>query len=189
MNGSVLRGTSSATRTMDQREIAALRPAAAPPARPRKAPAPARQVTSGIACFCGERFAETEALAFMLHLRAEVGDDLARLERRRARNREYERERRKDPEWRERRNERRKDPEYRARERANERERRKDPEYRARMNERERERRKDPEWRERRNERRNERRKDPEYRARERANERERRKAKARGVTVVPMAR
>ena len=129
----MLRGTSSATRTMDQREIAALRPAAAPPARPRKAPAPARQVTSGIVCFCGERFAESQALAFMLHLRAEVGADLARLERQREYYRERDRERRKDPEWRERANERR-----------NERrkERRKDPEYRARMNERQLERRK-----------------------------------------------
>ena len=143
--GSVLRGTSSTSRTLCQRELAALRPAVPGPARPRKAPVPAAQVTSGIACFCGERFALAQALEFMIHLRAEVGADLARLERQREYYRERDRERRKDPEWRERERERDrerwKDPEWRARKRERDRELRKDPEYRARMNEYQRERR------------------------------------------------
>lgn len=59
--------------------------------KPRKAPAkPARGavVTSGIVCFCGERFSEDQALEFMKHLRAELGRDLAILERQRKRWRE-----------------------------------------------------------------------------------------------------
>lgn len=142
MTGSVLRGTSSTTRTMDEREMAALRPAVAAPKRPRKPPVK-REVTNGIVCFCGERFAESQALEFMIHLRAEVGADLAVLQRRREYHSDYYRERRKDPEYRaresEQQRERRKDPGYRARQResnrASRRERMKDPEYRARQNE------------------------------------------------------
>jgi hypothetical protein len=72
-----LAGTSSAERTLDQRDLAAMRPQAAPRTRkPRSAPV-LREVTSGIVCFCGERFGEHQALEFMLHLRAEVGGVLS----------------------------------------------------------------------------------------------------------------
>lgn len=87
--GSRLAGTSSSTRTLGTRDLMALRPARESPRRQRaRAKGPRREVTSGIACFCGERFAESQALEFMLHLRAEVGDELQVLERRRARARD-----------------------------------------------------------------------------------------------------
>jgi len=84
------------------------------PRRPRSAPV-LREVISGIVCFCGERFSEGQALEFMLHLRAEVGDTLswaahqrelkrASVRRYRQRNidkiQEYEKKRMQDPETR-----------------------------------------------------------------------------------------
>ena len=60
-----------------------------------------REVTSGIICFCGEQFSETQALEFMLHLRAEVGADLQTLKKMRTDNAAYMRRKRaSDPEWR-----------------------------------------------------------------------------------------
>lgn len=141
--GSRLVGTSSSERTLDERELSSLRPAKQNAPRPRK-PTVLREVTKGIACFCGERFGEHQALEFMLHLRAEVGDDLAYLEgirsyrkarweqirqnpqraaQERARVAESARRRRSDPEARERENARRRsrrrsDPEYRERQNA-----------------------------------------------------------------------
>lgn len=152
---SIPRYTSKAEGFRTAEEIEAMRPMAEPrPRAPRKAPNPGlRQVTSGIVCFCGERFGEHQALEFMLHLRAEVGEDLAALERRRARDRERRRENRTDPvrreleaaymrEWRAR---KLADPEYREyrREQKNtaRRKLRADPEYRERENAADRERR------------------------------------------------
>jgi hypothetical protein len=112
--------TSTAEGFRDAKEIAGLR--AIPEARPRaprKAPVK-RAVSSGIVCFCGERFAESQALEFMLHLRAEVGEVLEWRERfltqnrlavRRYRDENIERVREQrerqsrlsqDPEWRKR---------------------------------------------------------------------------------------
>jgi hypothetical protein len=122
----------------------------AQPRRPRPAPV-LREVTSGIVCFCGERFGEHQALEFMLHLRAEVGEHLEKLERWRESYRQSHRRLREDPEWRERDKAQkraytarpevqaaqrayRRTPEYRARQRAHNRARRQDPEYRAREN-------------------------------------------------------
>lgn len=79
-----------------------MRPMAEPkPRAARKGAGPAlRQVTNGIVCFCGERFGESQALEFMLHLRAEYGEELGILERRRKYEREYwPRRRREDPEY------------------------------------------------------------------------------------------
>lgn len=77
--------TSKADGFRTAEEIAAMRPITEPkPRAPRKAASPAlRQVTNGIVCFCGERFGEHQALEFMLHLRAEVGDLADYRERRR----------------------------------------------------------------------------------------------------------
>ena len=92
MTDSKLRRTSGPERTLTQRELAAMRPAAAVARRRQPSGIPAlREVTSGIVCFCGERFGENQALEFMLHLRKEVGEDLAQLESYRAAQREYSR--------------------------------------------------------------------------------------------------
>jgi hypothetical protein len=133
----LLRGHYSDTRSLGPDDLAAMRPAAPPrPRKPRAArvvPAPAVTPASdvvfgGIACFCGERFGPDRAAEFMLHLRAEVGGDLAELARIR--------------EW------RRKvagNPGYRARQAARVRERRAaDPEFRERLNAAQRERRQRP---------------------------------------------
>lgn len=131
---SELRATSSRARTLDQRDLAALRPARENAPRQRK-PAVLREVTSGIVCFCGERFGESQALEFMLHLRGEVGADLEILERRRQRDRDLKQRHGADPE-------------YRARQNASHRERyATDSEYRLRIVERQRRRRADPEYR------------------------------------------
>src|SRR6266705_1062633 len=101
---SELRHTSSPERTLEQRDLESLRPARENAPRPRK-PSVLREVTNGIVCFCGERFGESQALEFMLHLRAEVGEVLAeheqklelireRASRKRERRREWMRERR-----------------------------------------------------------------------------------------------
>ena len=71
--------TSKAEGFRPAEEIAALRPIPEPKPR-RKRKTELRQVTNGIVCFCGERFGESDALDFMLHMRAEVGEDLAVLE-------------------------------------------------------------------------------------------------------------
>lgn len=126
MTGSVLRGTSSTTRTMDEREMATLRPAVAAPKRPRKPPVK-REVTNGIVCFCGERFAESQALEFMLHLRAEYGEVLDWRERRREAVAKYNRR-----------------PDIRTRQNEYNRIRRKDPEIRDRLNDQARQRRQEP---------------------------------------------
>lgn len=154
--GSVLRGTYSDKRSLGPRDLAALRPASPRPRRPRGPAAPAPETGHGIACFCGERFGEGQALDFMLHLRAEVGEDLRLLRnvRRwraatasrpeyRARQAAAARERRAtDPEWRDERN--RKGREYKARPEVRERRRKLDAErYAAQAA--------DPERRERRN--------------------------------------
>lgn len=145
---SKLVGTSSSTRTLDQRDLAALRPMPAPrPRAPRKA-TEKRVVSSGIVCFCGERFAESQALEFMLHLRAEVGSDLKVAESLRRRHREERRRISADPERAARRRERDRkrqarlmeDPEYRARQRAIQNAARADPEIRKRRAEAERDR-------------------------------------------------
>jgi hypothetical protein len=101
-SGSVPRYTSKAEGFRTAEEIAAMRPVAAPKPRAlRKAGNPGlRQVTNGIVCFCGERFGEAQSLEFMLHLRAEVGEHLARAERLRAYSRNYHKEHSTDPEWR-----------------------------------------------------------------------------------------
>lgn len=88
MAGNKLVGYSSETRTIDQREMARLRPAKKNAPRPRAKPI-LREVTSGIVCFCEERFGEHQALEFMLHLRAEIGADLAKLERQRTTKRRW----------------------------------------------------------------------------------------------------
>lgn len=79
--------TSTAEGFRDAKEIAGLR--AIPEARPRapRKQAEKRVVSSGMVCFCGERFSEAQALEFMKHLRAEVGGELAVLERVRAAHR------------------------------------------------------------------------------------------------------
>ena len=123
---SKLVGTSSSTRTLDERDLAALRPAIEVPLRDRRRkPAALREVTSGVVCFCGERFGEHQALEFMLHLRAEVGEYLTRIERRRTVDRETARRRMADPATAEK---------VRARHRESERRRRQDPEYAERVN-------------------------------------------------------
>ena len=71
-----LAGTSSNARTLDTHGLAALRPAAPRTRRTPRATSPAPEVSRSIACFCGQVFGEDQAIAFMLHLRAEVGDDL-----------------------------------------------------------------------------------------------------------------
>ena len=186
MTASKLTGVSSPERTLDQKDLAALRPAAPPrPRKPRTAP-PLREVTSGIVCFCGERFGEAQSLEFMLHLRAEVGEDLALLDRWRRSRREGQRRRLSDPEYRARhvaqgnksRRERMADPEYRARVNAQRRERMADPEKRARKNTQNRERLADPEVRARKNAQEREKRAaDPEKRARKNTQRREQRRA------------
>jgi hypothetical protein len=91
---SKLRATSSAERTLDARDLAAMRPVVQPARKPKTASRPAlREVTSGIVCFCGERFGEAQALEFMLHLRAEVGEELGVLRRLRTRSNDYRRRR------------------------------------------------------------------------------------------------
>ncbi len=123
MSTGELRGTSSAGRTLDQRDLASLRPQIAPKPKPRRAAPVLREVTSGIVCFCGQRFGESEALEFMLHLRAEVGEVLNWQKRIRTRDRVRWARRKADPENRARLNEqarasrarRMADPEYRAR--------------------------------------------------------------------------
>lgn len=144
--------TSKAEGFRTAEEIEAMRPVAAPkPRAPGTASNPRlRQVTNGIACFCGERFGEHQALEFMLHLRAEVGDVLKWREHTLSRERIKNRERNKDPE-------------YRRRKRESQRERMKDPEYRERQLERMREYRKDPQNLKRKRE------LDREYRARKKA--------------------
>jgi len=83
----LLRGHSSDIRTLDSRDLAAMRPQVSPRrARrvPRPAPPalpPASEIVGGVVCFCGERFAETQALEFMRHLRAEVQADMEVLAR------------------------------------------------------------------------------------------------------------
>jgi len=62
------------------------------PRKPRSAPV-LREVTSGIVCFCGERFGESQALEFMLHLRAELGETLKWV----AERKQYQRERQLRP--------------------------------------------------------------------------------------------
>jgi hypothetical protein len=149
-------GTSSSTRTLDERDLSSLRPAKENAPRPRK-PTVLREVTNGIVCFCGERFGESESLEFMLHLRAEVGEVLDWRERYRERERERHQKAWRDPEYRERQSRRKQqyaaDPAYRERERERQRERNRkrwaDPEYREAMNARSRELRADPEYRER----------------------------------------
>ena len=143
--------TSKAEGFRPTREIESLRPMAEPkPRAPRKAANPAlRQVTNGIVCFCGERFGESQALEFMLHLRAEVGEVLEWAGSKRTVIREASRRRRADPETRERLNrqqrERMRDPERRERKYARERERTKTPEVHTKRMEGQRQRRKDPE--------------------------------------------
>ena len=77
-DGSELRAVSSAERTLDARTLAAMRSVAQRKGRQRRADPQSlvREVTSGIVCFCGERFSEDRALEFMLHLRAEYGEVL-----------------------------------------------------------------------------------------------------------------
>jgi len=174
MAGSTPVHTSKAEGFRSAEEIAALRPMIESAPRPRK-PTVLREVTNGIVCFCGERFGEAEALEFMLHLRAEYGEDLVKLERARAWHREYMRNRRAtDPEFAER---------VRAQGRVSHQRRMADPETRARVNERANARFKercatDPEYRERAKEQRRETKRrlraDPERRERARARERER---------------
>jgi hypothetical protein len=143
MAGSRLVGTSSAERTLDQRDLSSLRPARENAPRPRK-PTVLREVTNGVVCLpehggkpCGRRFGEHQALDFMLHLRAEVGEDLTVLERwrerqRKQRNRRYA----TDPEVRRKKSERERaryhnDPDYRERVLAQQRTRKLTPEQRA----------------------------------------------------------
>jgi hypothetical protein len=133
MAESIPRYTSTADGFRTADEIAALRPVKANAPRPRKASAQRAMVSTGIVCFCSERFSESQALEFMKHLRAEVGDDLAVLERKRQserrRTREYLKRKAEDPEWRE---------QSRARRRARERRRNENPEYHERQKERKR---------------------------------------------------
>ena len=129
MNDSRLVGYSSSDRTLDARDLASLRPARANTPR-KKAKPVRREVTSGIVCFCGERFSEDRAL------RAEVGEVLEWREKILARARggaAKQRERmRSDPALRAKRNER---------ERRRYAERMADPELRGKRNERDRQRR------------------------------------------------
>lgn len=195
MSDSRLVGSFGPERDLDEQQLAEMRPAIQSAPRPRKPRVP-RELTSGIECFCGERFGEHQALEFMLHLRAEMGEYLRRVEHTRKYVREYQARRRtNDPEWRERRSaairaRRANDPEWREHKNAEVREwharKQADPEYRAQKNARNRERyaeqRADPEWRERNNARvrarRQVRMQDPEARARKNAQERERRARK-----------
>jgi hypothetical protein len=152
---SVPRYTSTAEGFRDAKELARLRPVKANAPRPRKPAGKPAVVASGIVCFCGERFSEAQSLEFMKHLRAEVGRDLALVNRRRAYYREWMKEYSKRPGVRERATEREReriatDPEYRERRHAAARERSRNPEVRARANERKRERiATDPEYRDR----------------------------------------
>lgn len=90
--------TSTAEGFRDEKFINSLRrPAEPKPRAPRKAPVK-RVASSEIMCFCGERFQLSQAREFMIHLRAEVGEDLATLERWRKGSRESQRRlRREDP--------------------------------------------------------------------------------------------
>lgn len=82
LDGSELRAVSSAERTLDPRTLAAMRSAGQRKARQRRiAQSSAPEISSGIVCFCGERFEEDRALEFMLHLRAEYGEVLEWQER------------------------------------------------------------------------------------------------------------
>lgn len=145
-------GTSSSTRTLDQRDLAALRPMPAPRPRASRKQPERRAVANGIVCFCGERFAESQALEFMLHLRAEVGEVLMWRDRQRAyflkRNKrpetyEYIREYVRRPEVRERRRAYLQRPEVA--ERRRERQRGYNHQWRMQRQQ------EDPEWREREN--------------------------------------
>jgi hypothetical protein len=101
--------TSTADGYRDAKEIAALRPVApAKPRAPRKRSAPI-SVSTGIVCFCGERFSEAQSLEFMKHLRAEYGEVLEWRERTLTRGREAHRTRYADAEYRERANARRRE--------------------------------------------------------------------------------
>lgn len=142
MSESRLVGHSSDIRTLDERDLAAMRPAKENTRRPRK-PSVLREVTSGIVCFCGERFGEHQALEFMLHLRAEVGETLSWVERKRRLMREQSRARRATEEGRARQNEYRRNymlslkanyPERFEAKAVALRERRATPEYRSRLN-------------------------------------------------------
>lgn len=130
--------TSKAEGFRTAEEIAAMRPIADPkPRAPRKPGNPAlRQVTNGIACFCGERFGESQALEFMLHLRAEVGGELAWAADKRRRMRESYHRYIRQPESHERRlqyeAERRQRPSRRERKREYDRKRAADPVIRER---------------------------------------------------------
>ena len=104
--------TSKAEGFRPAEEIAALRPARENAPKQRAKPI-LREVTNGIVCYCGQRFSEGQALDFMLHLRSEVGNDLAYLERRRAESRERGRRLGADPEWRARKNQRARERHYR----------------------------------------------------------------------------
>lgn len=193
MTDSELRGVSSAERTLDARELASWRPAI-PKAAPRsRKPSVLREVTNGIVCFCGERFGESQALEFMLHLRAEVGEDLDRVDRRRRRDRERQGERyASDPDYRDQKNAYRRSwvaahPEFRERDNQRKRERRQamTPEQRKHDNERRAANRRkqhayDPEAAERLREyHRRYRAEHPEFRERQQALQRERRARKA----------
>ena len=131
--------TSTADGFRTAEEIAALRPMAEPkPRAPRKTTAKP-SVSSGIVCFCGVRFSEAQSLEFMLHLRAEVGEDLAVLERLRDRRRKDSRRRYADPvigaRIREQMAEYRRTPEQLARKAEYDRRRREDPAIRERKRE------------------------------------------------------
>lgn len=165
MNEARLVHSTSADRTRDAEEIASLRPvtvAKGPRSRPARRPT---EVANGIVCFCGQRFTEAQALAFMLHLRAEVGEVLEWRAEVRRRGREYQRNRRAtDPDWVE-------------QKKANDRARYQDPEVaehaKAAARERYRQLAQDPEWREQKNQRH----RTPEARARSRERERARKVA------------
>jgi hypothetical protein len=88
--GSVLRGHSSGVRTLDAADLAAMRPQAPPRRRSRSrtaapaappVPRASETVAAGVMCFCGQRFGPDQAVEFMIHLRAEVGEDLRQLDR------------------------------------------------------------------------------------------------------------
>ena len=98
-------GYSSSERTLDARALASLRPARENAPKQQAKPV-VHAVTNGIVCYCGRRFGEADALKFMLHLKAEVGDDLTHLEQRRAAAREQQQRWRSDPENRARKNQR-----------------------------------------------------------------------------------
>lgn len=101
-DASVLRGTSSSTRTLTARDLAAMRPdrTGARQRRPAERAREASAAVRGVVCLCGRPFGEDEAVEFMLHLRAEVGADLRLL----AKVRQWRRRTVSRPEYRERRN-------------------------------------------------------------------------------------